>query len=335
VKSKHVHLVIVALILLAAVATATYAWPFLHRSLPKPLRICTPAVPFASAIVLSDQAGLFVKEDLEVETRWTSSGRAAMDMLVAGHCDLIVCRETPLVLAFMRKLPVVILASIATSEDSRSILVRRDRGIFKIADLRGKKVGCVPETSSDYVLDNTLDSNGMALNAVERVYGSPEEIERAMIEGGLDAISIWAPIGDRVITALNGSAELLATDVVPRAYWNVVVRVGMEPELAQRALRALQAGGMLINTDIGAAAKRCSPVLGIPPDELRKDWSQGSFSIQLDQALVVTLESHARWAMLKGYVPLQPIPNFLDAIAPLPLVSVDPQLVTVVHPAVK
>jgi ABC-type nitrate/sulfonate/bicarbonate transport system substrate-binding protein len=320
---------------IALITTRYGPWAVSRRPPPVKLRICMPRLPFTAAVALARQEGLFLAEGLDVEIEWSQSGKASLDRLASGGCDLVVCRETPLALAVMRRQPVTTLASIATSEEMREILVRRDRGVMNVRDLAGRRVGCVPETSSDYVLDAVLDYDGMGLGSIDRVTGSPEDIERAMLEGRLDAASIWAPISDRLLAAMEGRLAQLDTEVLSRAFWNLVGRGDLDQDIAGRALRAIAAAGERIAEHPQASARQCSAELGIQAEALATYWQRGIFTPHLDQALILALESCARWALLKGYLPPQEVPNFLHSISPLPLAGLDPTLVTVVHPAVK
>lgn len=334
-RMRPFHFAVIAIIVAGAVLSAVRAWTFLHPLPLRPLRICMPQVPFTSSIIFAQIEGRFRDQGLDVLIETVPSGRMAVDRLMAGDCDLIVCRETPIALAVMRQKPIRILASIAIVEESREILARQDRGLFTLADLVGKQVGCVRETSSDYALDSALDYNGISLGSIRRIDGEPQDLVRAMEEGRLDAICIWSPLSDRLLAALEGKLVQLNTEVMTRAYWNLVASDQVDQDLVRSALSAIREAGLAIEADPAAAAQLCSKAMDISAADLEHGWKEGDFTVQLDQGLILALERDARWAVLKGYVPERPIPNFLEVITPLPLVGVDPQAVTMVHPAMK
>lgn len=74
------------------------------------------------------------------------------------------------------------------------LLGRRSSGISAPADLRGKRIGTFPRTSSEYFLIDELGHYGIAPSEVEIVHLTPElAVSRALIDGELDAVSIWEP----------------------------------------------------------------------------------------------------------------------------------------------
>jgi NitT/TauT family transport system substrate-binding protein len=60
-------------------------------------------------------------------------------------------------------------------------------------------------------------------------------------------------------------------------------------------------------------------------------WKPRRASLTLDQSLVKTLESEARWAMREGHVKGSVAPNYLGFIHAAPLQALDPDAVGMAH----
>ncbi|MBX3620383.1 MAG: ABC transporter substrate-binding protein [Rhizobacter sp.] len=92
------------------------------------------------------------------------------------------------------------------------IVARRSAGIRTLADLRGKRVGTMPRTSSAYYLDRMLRSVGLSeadVKTVPFVAGGPVPLNRmtgALLQGELDAVTIWEPEMQRAHDALGDDA---------------------------------------------------------------------------------------------------------------------------------
>lgn len=89
------------------------------------------------------------------------------------------------------------------------ILARRSAGIRQLADLRGKRVGTMPRTSSAYYLDRTLRTCGLTQEDVEivsYVAGTKRPLAMmtdALVAGEIDAMTIWEPEMQRAQDALG------------------------------------------------------------------------------------------------------------------------------------
>ena len=59
-------------------------------------------------------------------------------------------------------------------------------------------------------------------------------------------------------------------------------------------------------------------------------WPQLAFKLSLQQGLIKTLESQARWAIREGHVQARDVPDYLLLVDPRPLGQADPQAVGIV-----
>ena len=105
------------------------------------------------------------------------------------------------------------------------IVARRSAGITSVKDLRGKRVGTMPRTSSSFYLSRELAAHGLTENDVEIVGLAPIfEISKAIIDKRVDAISIWEPGSQAALDGLGGltgDAIELKTPGVLTSYFNL------------------------------------------------------------------------------------------------------------------
>lgn len=98
------------------------------------------------------------------------------------------------------------------SEGLYRIVARRSAGIRTLADLKGKRVGTQPRTSSAYYLDRMLRRVGLTeadVKTVPFVAASPVPLSQmtgAFLKGELDAATIWEPEMQRAQDALGADA---------------------------------------------------------------------------------------------------------------------------------
>lgn len=78
------------------------------------------------------------------------------------------------------------------------------------ADLKGKKIGLVTKSASEFLLNNYLKRAGLKLGDVERVNLAPFDQVPALVRGDVFALSSWRPF-DLKIAQLGGDKYAIAT----------------------------------------------------------------------------------------------------------------------------
>lgn len=102
------------------------------------------------------------------------------------------------------------------------IVARRSAGIASVKDLRGKRIGTYPRTSSGYYLSKELEANGLTDNDIEIVALAPIfELSKAIIEKRVDAICIWEPGSQAAKDGLGADAIELKTPGIFTSYFNL------------------------------------------------------------------------------------------------------------------
>jgi len=98
------------------------------------------------------------------------------------------------------------------SEGVYRIVARRSAGINTLADLRGKRIGTMPRTSSAYYLHRCLASAGVSdeeVTVVPFVSGTDKPLammKEALLKHEIDAVTIWEPQMQRCADALGADA---------------------------------------------------------------------------------------------------------------------------------
>jgi hypothetical protein len=83
----------------------------------------------------------------------------------------------------------------------------------------------------------------------------------------------------------------------------------------------------LIRDDPARAKLILRQRLSTDDDFVRWVWPGLTFRLSLDQSLLKTLESEARWALREGHVTGRAAPNFLPFLHRAPLMQVRPEAV--------
>jgi NitT/TauT family transport system substrate-binding protein len=151
----------------------------------------------------------------------------------------------------------------------------------------------------------------------------------------VDAVAIWEPIASTVADALKDDLAAMPT---PRVYTQHFALVTSRRKTAAtdaeivKLLRALARASQFIAKEPAAARQILATQLHISDAQAASHLAAHDYSLNLDQSLVSTMESQARWALRSGQVEKGgSAVNLLRAIDPSLLKIAVPGAVTLVQ----
>src|SRR5262249_47480967 len=121
-----------------------------------------------------------------------SSGREGLQALLAGQAQLQSVSETPIVHAIIQGNKVVTVATISRHKEAK-LIARKDRGIAKPSDLRGKRLATLPGTNSDFFMYEFLKKHKIPASEVKIANMPPPEMVAAYARGDIDGYFAWEP----------------------------------------------------------------------------------------------------------------------------------------------
>lgn len=300
---------------------------------PERLTVCTLGVAGVPVAIAQEQ-GLFAAQRLEVVQIASASGARAMESLFRGECDLATPSETVVVLQSFAQKEFLLLATIASSDNSLRILANRKRGIEKAEDLRGKRIFAPKGSVSQLFLAIFLAKHGMALTEVEVVSGGVADVAAALRAGELDAYCQTDVMIDRARLALGADAVLLTSPGLCLTSFNLAASnqvIGERPEVLRRFLAGLLENEKILARGLSAPVRLAFKKLELDDASVQPVFGNYHWRVGLDQVLLLSLEQEARWALEAGLVQPTPMPNYLDFIYPGLLRSLRPEAVTILN----
>src|SRR3989338_202726 len=194
-------LVIIALAVEGYVLLQTYRNP--TKNFAGPMEKITVGVEkslLPSLVWIAEDKGYFTENGVEVTIKGFDSGRAAFTIMLNS---------------FDRS-DFAIVSALVSSYNEIAVLARRDRGITKAGDLRGKKVGMTKGSSGQYFLDLFLSNNNLQLSEVEKVDLPTSQLVSNLTTGSVDAISTWNPHLYNAQKVLGGESIIFPTRKILR-----------------------------------------------------------------------------------------------------------------------
>jgi NitT/TauT family transport system substrate-binding protein len=295
------------------------------------LTLAIADLPLFTPALIAETEGYFAAEGLDLKVIHCVNGRRCLQHLLAGEADAATVAETPLVFAAHAGGRFEILATMTTSREHR-LIGRADRGVRSLADLKGRRLGLVQGTTSQYYADTVLFLSHFDPETVTRVPVPPAEIVDRLVAGDVEAASLYQPYVYEATRRLGARGVVLADSRYYGVMSNLVGRA--DPPLAEadvlRLLRALQRACLLIQQQPARAKALLARQLKLEPAVIDALWPDADFRVLLEQTLLTTLESQSRWAVREALVPGTASPDFLERLRPGPLRRLDRRAVTLV-----
>lgn len=299
---------------------------------PLPITITRLKSPHSGLIHIAEAKGFFLQEGLTATIKTTQTGYEAITHTLEGQSDVATAAETPIARTLAEGKKIKVLATIFSSQWNSGLVVRKDRGIAKPADLKGKRIGYVFGTATHYELETFLAFHNIALDSITLVRGKPDEIVNAIVTGEVDAASIWTPFLTRIQQTLGEKAETYSPKEFYSEMTNIVVRADYPErngEETRRLLRALFKAEEFAKKNPGEAVNIIASVSEVNPDVLRGHGEPLTHELLLKHSLLLATENQIRWYFQRGLVPSGPFPDVLEAFETEPLRALKPTAVTI------
>jgi ABC-type nitrate/sulfonate/bicarbonate transport system substrate-binding protein len=295
-----------------------------------PLSLLVSTTPLSLPVYVAQARGFFELEGLEARVTDCTGGFRCLQALLDRQGDIATVGDLPLALRAFQRKDFAVLATMSHSSEDMKLVADSTRGIGAVAQLGGKRIGAVRGSASQYFLETLLFNAGIDPRGVTVVDLAPEGVADAARSGTVDAVAIWEPYAHAAREAWGPRALVLPSATVYRQTFNLVAHrslLGARDDVLRRLLRAIERAQRYIQDEPAAARALLAARLKLD-GRVAEAASEGmGFKLGLDQSLVSTMESQARWARREGHVDMRQLPNYLELVYRGPMMAVNPAAV--------
>jgi len=299
--------------------------------------ITVAAAPFESVglVHVAQAQDMFAEHDLRVKYREYSTGVDALEAVIKGEADIAVgASEFPLVARAFKSVPISAIATI-DRPDFIYLIGRRDKGIEKPADLKGKRIGTLAGSIAQFYLGRFLELNGMTGKDVELVdLKTPEEWRAAIASGTVDAVVLAQPEASLVRSRLGDNAEFFSVQGKQPAFALAIATnkwIADNPGGVEAFLAALTDAEEFAEEHPAEARGIIQKRLGLDADYMNLVEAQNTFGLSLDQSLIVAMEDEARWMIRNKITTQTVVPDVTDYVHTAGLRAVRPEAVDILR----
>lgn len=296
---------------------------------PLKLSLAVSPATYSGLIAIADEKGYFKEEGLDVEMNLYPSGREALDAVCRGEAQAATVADIAFSSKALEEPSIRVLASIGTTVGSQ-IVARRDRGIQKPSDLKGKRVGFSSNTVSDYFLYAFLMTENIPLKDITAVDIPAGRQVEAIVNGDVDAVSAFEIFAFEAKERLRENALSWDSQNNLGYHWFLVAKeiFTRSPESLRRLLKALIKAEEFIRANEKESMSILVRKWGFDPAYLRESWPRTRLNVSFGQSIVTSLQNYTGWQMSKEGKAEDP-PDVLNYLHTGVLDEVAPKLVTI------
>ena len=273
--------------------------------------------PQSTLIHIAVSKGYFSNQGLDVQPLIHSFGKAALQSVLDGKADFATVAETPVMFSVLKGDKIFVIANIESSSVNNALLARPDAGIVKAADLKGKRIGFTPGTTSDFFLDSFLTAQGLTRKEITPVPLTPNEMQEALQTRKVDAVSSWNYTLTQIKHQLGAQAVIFYDRQIYTETFNIAAMqdfVRRNPQAVTRFLRALIQAEDFVAKNPQEAQDIMAAAIKVDKELVREVWDAFNYQVRLEQNLLITLEDETRWAMKNKLTDKTVMPNYKDYI---------------------
>jgi NitT/TauT family transport system substrate-binding protein len=190
---------------------------------------------------------------------------------------------------------------LTVAEGLYRLVGKRSAGIASLADLKGKRIATIPNTSSGYFLHMLLKSVGLSEADVTVTRILPlSDMAAALADGRVDAVTIWEPYMEQAALAIGDDAIEFGGKGVYREIFNLNCTVEnlSDPEKRPKIVafvRSVIAASAAIRSDPSVAWPLVAESSGTPIDMVERAWPHQAYPAKLAPDLLDVIEQEELW----------------------------------------
>lgn len=273
---------------------------------PKPkyaIRIAVPGFQTSALMLIAMEKGFLSDEGVEAAFEFRNTGFECLQLVLEGKSDLAIAYETPVIHAALGGHNLSILTEVHRSELNTAIVGRKDRGITGPKTLLRKKIGVVPKTNAEFLLDLYLRSHLLDSRQAIIVERKVRDLVTAVSSGEVDAAALWEPYVSESISKNPENFILLRSSFYTEFSMLVGLRDNVEKiqDASEAVLRALIKAQSFFENQKPEAQQLVEKALVSRGFYVHpKPWVQSDIQMGLSKTLLEMLEQEVKWYQSKS-----------------------------------
>ena len=221
-----------------------------------------------------------------------------------GQADLATNAETQALRYSVENPDLRILMTV--TEGLYRVVARRSAGIASMADMKGKRVATIPQTSAGYFFGLMLEREGLTYADITPVPIVPlAGMTEALAKGDVDAVVIWEPESENAAQVLGDDLIEFSGEGVYRELFNLNTTSARLADPATRArivrfVRAIIDASAATRQDPARAQALVTAAGSFDPQDVAESWKHHNWPAAVPADLLDVLVRQERWLAEQG-----------------------------------
>jgi ABC-type nitrate/sulfonate/bicarbonate transport system substrate-binding protein len=286
------------------------------------IRYAAPLTIAAAPVYVADSMGFWDEEGIDVEVTYFDSGRKALDALLSNNAELMSVSETPPLRAYLGGSKINVVSTVTEHKEAK-LTVRTDK-ISKPEDIKGKRIGTVAGTNSDYYMYRWLEEHGIKVDEVEIIQLDAGPLAQAFVQGDVDAMFAWEPHNFNAYSKASTTAESWPTELYSGRHCIIMNTdyYDNNTDKAEKIIRGFIKAEEYIKNNPEDAKRIVREATGMSEDALNNLWEEYTYKVQLDDGLLDIINGEAAW--IKSSENNASAVDLTQLVNPNALLNVDP-----------
>lgn len=326
---------LISAFIVIAIATIAYLITLNKADTPQStinthVKVAVSKTPLSTPFYVAEHLGLFTQHCGKVEILEVLGGKRSFATMMSNDVDFATSSDSVIVYQSFQRDDFANIATFVESVNDIKIIAHSNAQIRSGEDLRGKTIGYIQGSASDYFLSAFLGLHELQKSDVNLVPLSPEQTDQALIEGKVDAISTWEPYAFKAKQGLPDLTNTLDTKHIYSLTFNLLAKKATlknQPDKASCLLRSLSEAIDYISVNPKKAQKILKDKLNLGQDFIDWVWPDYLFILSLNKSLILSMKSQSKWQIENGTFEKHPNPDFLSYIDSAHLRTINPSAV--------
>lgn len=224
-----------------------------------------------------------------------------------GEADLATNAETQALRYSVRHPNLRIVMTV--TEGLYRVVARRSAGIESVADLKGKRIATIAETSAGYFLRMMLEKEGIEFEEIEAVPIMPlSGMTEALAKGEVDAVVIWEPESENAAQVLGDDLVEFGGEGVYRELFNLNSTAEKLADPATRArivrfIRDILDASDEIRRDSTRAKALVVEAGEFDPQDVEDSWKHHNWLAAVPEDLLDVMVKQEQWLAARSERP--------------------------------
>jgi len=243
--------------------------------------------------------GFFTKRNLKVELTQFSGGPDLADATMAGEQDFGSSGTATWMPRFVRSDALRIVCTMATSPNNFKMAALTS--ITSLAGLKGRKVGTVSGSSTDYLWALVAKKLEIPESGLDIVGITPPELAPALVRGDVQAFFSWEPWPTKAVEIAGKDKVHILASSGDVGYFQSFVVVGnknfiqAKPDVAARLLAALRDATDYMNKERADAIKITATRNKMTPEMAEYIVGLYKFNLDIADSMIAAARTEEAW----------------------------------------